>query len=187
MHRPLTIFGLAVVALGAGGCGAAARGAGVTTTVYVGRHFEVRDHDQPVKYVFTGDQRAAQITGSLSANQRLQRWRLRAGWNSISLAVSVTNLIGQLNQFANDGPARLVQALYQWQPAVRGYAEVSAGQAVEAGAVLWLRARTNVVVVVTGTYGERPAPSLPPGGGYVPSPGLETWSPTLPVGVTTWK
>jgi len=184
MHRPLTILGLAVFALSAPARSSAARGAEVSTTVYVGRHFELRDHDQPVKYVFTGEQRVAQITGSLSANQRLQRWRLRTGWNSVSIAVTATNLIGQLNQFANNGPAQLVHALYQWQPAVRDYTEVSAGQAVEAGAVLWIRVRTNAVVAVTGIYEELPAFALPPGGGYVPSPGLETWSPTLPVGGT---
>jgi hypothetical protein len=38
----------------------------VSTTVYVGKHFEVRDHDQPVKYVFEGSTRIARVTGSLS-------------------------------------------------------------------------------------------------------------------------
>jgi hypothetical protein len=38
------------------------------TTLYVGKHFEVRDHDQPTKYVFNGDTRIARITGSLSTN-----------------------------------------------------------------------------------------------------------------------
>ncbi|MGO8929793.1 MAG: hypothetical protein ACLQU3_23245, partial [Limisphaerales bacterium] len=47
----------------------------ITTTVYVGRHFEVRDHDQPTKYVFNGSTRVAEITGSLSSNLRVQRLR----------------------------------------------------------------------------------------------------------------
>ena len=186
MHHPLLILGLPAVALGVSVRGSAARAAEVTTTVYVGRHFEVREHDQPVKYVFHGGQRVAHITGSLSSNQRLQRWRLRAGWNSISLAVTATNLVGQLNQFST-GPAPLVQALYQWQPATRDHAAVNIGQTIGAGAVLWLKARTNAVVGVTGSYGEPAMLVVPRGGGYVAAPGLENWSPTLPVGVTTWK
>jgi hypothetical protein len=48
----------------------------VETTLYVGKHFEVRDHDQPTKYVFNGNTRIARITGSLSTNTRIQRFRL---------------------------------------------------------------------------------------------------------------
>ena len=43
--RPFTILGLAVVSLAARGCGATARAAEVSTTVYVGRHFEVPPPD----------------------------------------------------------------------------------------------------------------------------------------------
>ena len=41
-----------------------------------GKHFEVRDHDQPTKYVFNGASRVAATTGSLSTNTRIQRLRL---------------------------------------------------------------------------------------------------------------
>jgi hypothetical protein len=57
----------------------------VTSTSYVGRHFEVRGLDQPTKYVFNGATRVAAITGSLSANTRIQRLRLWPGWNLASL------------------------------------------------------------------------------------------------------
>src|SRR5690349_13927306 len=115
IRRRHTILGLAVVALSAPDRSPVARGAEVTTTLYVGRHFEVRDQDQPVKYVFNGETRIAHVTGTLSTNVRLQRWRLRAGWNSVSLAVTATNLQGQLQQFAN-GVQPLVSAMYRWQP-----------------------------------------------------------------------
>jgi hypothetical protein len=72
----------------------------VTSTVYVGRHFEVRDHDQPVKYVFDGDTRLARVTGSLSPGSRVQRLRLSHGWNLLALAVTASNLVGQLEQSA---------------------------------------------------------------------------------------
>jgi RHS repeat-associated protein len=186
MNLHMGILGIAVVPLAANVPVEAASGNRVMTTVYVGRHFEVRDHDQPVKYAFNGDTRVAHITGSLSSSLRLQRLRLQSGWNLISLAVTATNLAGQLNQFAN-GPAPLVQAVFRWQPATRDYAEVIIGQTVEAGSVLWLKARTNALVAVTGIYVEPSAPSLAAGGGYIPSLGLEYWSPALPTGVTTWK
>ena len=60
----------------------AATEARAETTIYVGKHIEVRDHDAPVKYVFNGNTRVARATGSLSANERIQRLRLRAGVGS---------------------------------------------------------------------------------------------------------
>ena len=158
----------------------------VTATVYVGRQFEVRDHDQPVKYVFNGDTRVARITGSLSANSRIQRLRLRAGWNLVSLAVSAPDLFGQLQQFTVD-PAPLVSDLYRWLPATSEYSAVPAGQSAAAGTVLWIRARTNQVISVQGEYTEPSAPRVPAGGSYTAGPGLETWPLSLPPGVTLWK
>lgn len=185
MHRLLSILGLAVVALGAPGFPASS-GAEVATTVYVGRHFEVRDHDQPVKYVLNGDVRVAHITGSLSSNARLQRWRLQNGWNLVSLAVTATNVEGQLQRFAN-GPDPVVQALYRWQPGPTNYRPVLAGETVQAGSVLWLQARTNAVVTLAGSYAEPAIRLLPQGGGYLASSGLQSWTPTLPGGTAVWK
>ncbi|HSH17406.1 MAG TPA: hypothetical protein VLD18_15310, partial [Verrucomicrobiae bacterium] len=120
MRRSLTILSLAVVGLAASDRGAAVRGAEVTTTVYVGRHFEVRDHDQPVKYVFNDESRVARITGSLSNRDRIQRFRLQPGWNLISLAVTAINLAGQLEQFTTV-PGPPISALYRWRPSTRDF------------------------------------------------------------------
>ena len=186
IRRHHTILGLAVVALSAPGRSPAARGAEVTTTVYVGRHFEVRDHDQPVKYVFNGEARVAHITGTLSSNVRLQRWRLHAGWNSVSLAVTATNLQAQLRQFTF-GAEPLVQTVSRWQPATHDHAAVAEGQTLSAGTVLWLRAQANGVVTVTGPYAEPVTPTLPSGGGFVAALGLQHWTPRLPEGANAWK
>jgi hypothetical protein len=55
-----------------------------TWVLYPGRHFEVREHDEPTKYVFAGPTRIARITGSLSNQQRVQRIHcgltIRVGW-----------------------------------------------------------------------------------------------------------
>src|SRR5262245_66243260 len=84
----------------------------VETTLYVAKHFEVRDHDQPTKYVFNGDSRVARITGSLSSNTRVQRLRLGSGWNLRALALTAPNA---LHQFTNSQPAILdSQSIFQW-------------------------------------------------------------------------
>lgn len=41
---------------------AVVQGANMTTIIYEGRRFEIRDHDQPTKYVFNGSTRVAEIT-----------------------------------------------------------------------------------------------------------------------------
>src|SRR5437879_4948892 len=78
----------------------------ITATIYVGQHFEVRDHDQPTKYVFNGPTRVAEITGSLSANTRIQRLRLYPGWNLCSIAVT--------GVFPASGGENITAA-YQWE------------------------------------------------------------------------
>lgn len=184
MHRPLTILGLAVVALGALDRNPAARGAEVSTTVYVGKHFEVREHDQPVKYVFNREQRVARVTGTLQSPVRVQRLRLRAGWNCVSIGVTATNLIGQLNQ--PSVPA-LIEGLYQWNPVTHLHEDRAAGQAVAAGAVLWVNARVDAIVGIVGTASTLPAARIPAGGGFIPARGFASWSPAFPVGVMVWK
>src|SRR5262245_57999613 len=69
---------------------------GVTSTIYVGQHFEVRDHDAPTKYVFNGSTRVARVTRSLTTNFRVQRLRVWQGWNLVSLAVTGTNFLSQI-------------------------------------------------------------------------------------------
>jgi RHS repeat-associated protein len=156
------------------------------TTVYVGKHFEVREHDQPTKYVFNGGTRVARITGSLSTNTRIQRLRLRAGWNLVSLAVTAPYFLDQLRDFT-DGPAPVIQALYRWQPATRDFEEVAPGAGLMAGTVLWISARTNAVVAVRGGYVEPGQWGALSGGTFVATPALEAQSLTVPPGVRIWR
>ena len=181
MRRPLTIFALALATLGT------ARGAEVTTTVYVGRHFEVRDHDQPVKYVLSANTRVARITGSLSSSERIQRLRVRAGWNLFSLAVRAADLPGQIQGNTEEGAEPLLRAAYRWWPSTGDYKSLAPGETVEAGSILWLYARTNRVIAVRGEYLSPTRPTIPAGGGFVPGPGLEVWPVELPPGVSIWK
>jgi RHS repeat-associated protein len=153
-----------------------------TSTVYVGRHFDVRDRDQPTKYVFNGATRVAAITGSLSTNTRLQRLRLWPSWNLISLAVTAPDLAGQLQ---NNQPG-LVQAVYQWNASTGGYDAINSGQTVSAGSVLWVFAVTNGVCGISGSYVDPSGVQVRPGGEYLASTGLETWTPAFPTNSSAW-
>jgi RHS repeat-associated protein len=151
----------------------------VETTLYVGKHFEVRDYDQPTKYVFNGDTRIARITGSLSTNTRIQRFRLRSGWNLLSLAVSATNLSDQLQR---PGVINLARA---WNPQTGNYSSVP--QVAPAGTVLWVNASTNSSIAVVGTYTDPVNRQVSAGATYLASTGLEAWTPTLPPSVAAWS
>src|SRR5262249_53578519 len=109
------------------------------SVVYVSPTFEIRDHDAPTKYIFNGASRIAHVTGSLSSNARIQRFRVFPGWNLCSLAVTATNALTQLAS----GNPQLVQAAYQWSGAASNWTAVNSGATLPAGTVLWLNAATN--------------------------------------------
>jgi RHS repeat-associated protein len=156
---------------------------GVSTTIYVNKHFEVRDDDQPVKYVWNGATRIAHITGSLSANKRIQRLRVRPGWNLLSLAVNADDVATQFGGTTSNP----VRAIYRWNQQTRGYATVSAGEPVSAGAVLWVKAASNATIAVSGTYAEPVNRQITAGGTYLATTGLEAWSPTFPPTLAVWS
>jgi RHS repeat-associated protein len=159
----------------------------VTTTVYVGKHFEVRDHDQPVKYVFEGSTRVARVTGSLSAGPRVQRLRLWSGWNLVSLAVTAEDLVGQLNKGTTGRDLGLIR-IYRCGLASGDYPRVESGETVVAGTVLWIRAEADLAVGVVGEYQQAVGRVVPAGGGHVAGPGLQAWPrPDLPAGAIGWR
>src|SRR6059058_5622276 len=130
------------------GCSSALAAASgpTTTTIYVGRHFEVRDHDQPTKYVFNGATRVASITGSLSTNTRIQRLRLYPGWNLCSLAVTASDALQQLNSLSasgGEGQGEVVLSAFKWNLPAQGWLPVATNDKLAAGTVLWLKAKTN--------------------------------------------
>src|SRR5207249_11339189 len=123
MNRRITSSGIvcsAFAALAVCNSALAAASGQITTTIYVGRHFEVRDHDQPTKYVFNGATRVASITGSLSSNTRIQRFRVYPGWNLLSLAVTANNAREQFNSLSGSG-TEVISAAYQWKPQAGDY------------------------------------------------------------------
>jgi RHS repeat-associated protein len=151
----------------------AASGGWTTATLYVSRHFEVRDRDQPVKYVFNGSTRVARVTGSLAARQRVQRLRVRSGWNLLSLAVSATNAFSQITNSLSWGSSS--PAIFRWDETTPGWSPLSFGQALPVGAILWLRASVDSSLTLVGPYEEPTNRAVNPNGAYLPSAGLEAW------------
>jgi len=142
------------------------------TTVYVNKFFEVRDHDQPVKYVFHGDTRVARVSGSLSANARIQRLRLHPGWNLCAVAVEGSALL----RGGGDGQSeRVLTAAYKWSQTGLNWLAVSTNDVLEAGTILWLHATTNTTLALNGTYTDPTNRPVASGGSFQPGAGLEVF------------
>jgi RHS repeat-associated protein len=155
------------------------------TTIYVNRYFEVRDHDQPTKYVFDGDTRVARVTGSLSNNARVQRLRLGPGWNLRALAVTAPDA---LHQLTNSQPAILdSRSIFQWSSVSLSWLPVLPDQSLPAGTILWLHATTNTTLAVTGSYADPTGQPVAAGGSFVPGSGLEALTLPAPgLDLTLW-
>lgn len=119
------------------------------TTSYINKFFEVREYDQPTKYVFNGDTRVAKVTGTLTdVSDRLQRLRVYTGWNLLSVAVETTDTADQLG-IGNDPD---IEGCFRWDSATRQYVEVGAGNSMATGTVFWLKASAEFVLCVRGDY-----------------------------------
>lgn len=138
------------------------------TVSYPNKYFEVREHDAPTKYVWNGNTRVARVTGSLTTNVRVQRLRVYPGWNLCSLAVaaSASDLLSAIGDR---------QPSYRWNQAEQAWLPLSSANPLPAGTVLWLKASTNATLTVTGTYSDPTARTVPAGGDFLPSAGLEDW------------
>jgi RHS repeat-associated protein len=141
------------------------------TTLYINKYFEVREHDVPAKYVWNGNTRVARVAGSLNTNFRIQRLRLWRGWNLCSLAVT-----GSLFPFVKEGHGEeVIQSAFRWSSTTQGWESMATDTTVPAGTVLWLKASTNATLTVTGSYTEPTNRTVPAGGNFLPSAGLEDW------------
>jgi RHS repeat-associated protein len=134
-----------------------------STVLYPSRHFEVREYEQPTKYIFAGQTRVARLTGSLSPNSRVQRIRLDPGWNLCSLAVGGIRL----------PTSPWVDSRLRWDALTRDWQPVSTNDLLTAGSVLWFHAITNTVLAINGNYSDPTNQPVAPGGSFLPAAGLE--------------
>ena len=127
-----------------------------TTTHYINRYYEVREHDTAVKYVWNGSTRVARVTGFLGATARLQHLRLTEGWNLVS------SMVG--GQFPVLDPAVNTDigsaALLSNSTLDNGFVPITASTPVQPGAVMWIHARRDMNLFLTGTPGTPSVPSL---------------------------
>jgi RHS repeat-associated protein len=135
------------------------------TVLYVNKYFEVRESDAPTKYVWADATRVASVTGSLSANQRIQRVRLWAGMNLVSVAVGGAIMPSDTGN---------VVSAYEWQQSAHSWLPSAPGAILATGSVLWVQVITNTTLTFTGTYAEPNGSTVPGGGTFVGVPGLET-------------
>ena len=142
------------------------------TTLYIDKYFEVREHDAPVKYVWSGNTRVARATGNLASNLRVQRLRMSRGMNLVSLAVTAANA---LNQFQNDRNSPFPITAWRQNPATQAWLPVASGETLPAGSVLWLRAATNATLTVVGAYPPLAATCIPAGVSVLFNPSLDAW------------
>ena len=138
------------------------------TTLYINKYFEVREHDAPTKYVWNGNTRVARVTGSLNTNVRVQRLRVYAGWNLVSLAVScsLSNLQSEIGDLLS---------AHRWNPADQTWVAISPSEMLPSGTVLWLQATTNAILTVSGLYADPTNRTVSASGDFLPSAGLEAW------------
>lgn len=139
------------------------------TTLYINKYFEVRDNEQPTKYIYNQGTRIARVTGSLSADTRIQRLKIHPGWNLCSLAVSGPSTL----QTIRTSPLLGSESLLIWNPADGKWSAPSGNETLSAGDVVWFYAITNGVIPVTGAYADPTNRVLSSVGGFIPVSGLE--------------
>lgn len=157
-------------------------------TVYLNRYFELRNNEEPIKYVYHGDQRVARITGSLSFNSRLQRIFLQPGWNLVSTAVDLTNAPAQL-QLPDFSPITPIDQALKWDPASSTFQPLPPNRSLAAPAVLWLKAKSAWTLTLSGRYPEPSSISLSAGPQFIPSFGLQSLATEslIPSSLNAWK
>lgn len=125
------------------------------TVTYVDRHFEVRAHGQPVKYVYSGGQRIAKITGTIDDTADRTQWlRLREGWNLFSLAIDAPDAATQLGAGFPSG----VQALFIANGVTGEVSQADSSTPLPPGSILWAYTETPLTLPVTGTYARQEDP-----------------------------
>lgn len=114
---------------------------------YVAKYFEVREGEQPVKYVYNGDDRLARVLGTLDPGaERIQRFRFAPGWNLSAMGVEASDASAQLGI----GLSPLLAGAYLWDPESGDYVELDSASPLPGGSVFWVYADEATHVAVRG-------------------------------------
>ncbi len=139
-------------------------------TFYVNQWFEYRPNGAPIKYVFDGPARLAQITGTLDPSRaRVQRIWLFEGFNLLTIAVQTFQSTAELF-----GPGSRV---YEWTG--KEYREVAQDAFVPVATPLWVEVPSPRIAAAVGMYEPTASPMvIPAGQTLLPWPRLEPLVPS---------
>jgi RHS repeat-associated protein len=156
-----------------------------TSVLYPDKHFEVREHDAPVKYVWNDHTRVARITGSLNTKQLVQHLRVWRGPNLVSLLITASNALSQLRNVNSE----TIEFAARWDQASLAWIPVAFNELIAAGTVLWLKAPTNAAVSITGSYAAPTNAPILSGISFIPVAGFDAFdlSNTPPGSISVWR
>jgi RHS repeat-associated protein len=141
-----------------------------SSVVFVNRYFEVREFEQPVKYVWAGGMRVARISGTLDRSaDRVQRISLRAGWNQFALAVDAPDAAEQLGV----GTDPRVVSAHKWDVGSGKYVPVGISDPLPSSSIIWLNASEPFTLALVGAYTDPAGRALEAGWQMFPSAALE--------------
>jgi RHS repeat-associated protein len=124
-----------------------------TTTLYIDRLFEMRDGQNPTKYVFLGDDRVARVSGGLDpARDRIQRFRFYPGWNLATAAVTPAGGATAQSVFGYDGISPAIAAVWRWDATMATYTAMNPGDPLTYGEAYWVEATEAHTRIVRGAY-----------------------------------
>lgn len=104
---------------------------------YVAKYFEVREGEQPVKYIYNGEDRLARALGTLDPGvERVQRFRFAAGWNLAAMGVEAADASAQLKI----GLSPTLTAAFLWDASTGDYEELASDSPLPGGSVFWVYA-----------------------------------------------
>lgn len=144
-------------------------------TLYINQYYEVRPAGESLKYVIAQGKRIAQFRDLISSTNTVQLVNLSKGWNLVGLTVTPTNAVAPFSGYD----------VFRALPS-GGYARLAVGEALAAGAILWIHASSNATIPLRGLY-DGPRDVFAVHSGFVHS-GLIPLHPTrdLPADATVW-
>ncbi len=134
------------------------------TTHYIDDNFEVREHEQPVKYVWAGEVRLARVVGMLNeAPTGTQSISVAAGWNLFAVELDAPDTAAQLG-IGSD--ARILNCL-RWNGETKQFDGAASDTELPAGIVCWLESAEAFTLELQGNLVTPETENLAPGQHFV--------------------
>lgn len=119
-----------------------------TFVQYIGDYYDIREGEDPIKYVYDGEDTLALVRGSMDATApRTQRFLASEGWNLFAMAVSAPDAMLQL---AADGGT--ADSIFLIDPLSNQPVAATADSQIPPGTPFWLWSPASKSFSVTGDY-----------------------------------